>query len=557
MKTHTLKITGLIVLTALLLSSCSALPLLPAKAANNSAVAEKTLNQAASTPAAVQTGGDFSSALVAYEATLENVYTQVNPSVVNIRVVEQQMASSLDLGQLPFGFNLPQNSAPLTPQYNQTLGSGFVWDGQGHIVTNNHVVDGADKIEVTFSDGSIFPATLVGADSDSDLAVIQVEGAGELLHPIQLADSTQVKVGEIAITIGNPFGLEGTMTVGIVSALGRTITANNKTTSFGAVYSIPDIIQTDAPINPGNSGGVLVDDLGKVIGVTAAIESSVNSNAGIGFAIPSAIVKQVVPALIKTGKYEHPYLGISVSTLTPDKAKAMNLKVGQRGALVVEVVENGPAAQAGLLPSQDSVTIDGRQYPIGGDVITAVNGQSITKPDDLIAYLNDETEVGQAVKLTLLRKGQETSLEVTLAVRPVSSLEAETTQNGSEGGTPKAANNAWLGILGADLTSEVANAMNLNSGQQGVLIIQVESGSPAEKAGLQGSNQETTIHGETIKFGGDVITSFDGKPITSLLDLKSAISASQAGIQAILTILRDGKTIEVPVTLSERPVNLP
>jgi serine protease Do len=382
-----------------------------------------------------------------------------------------------------------------------------------------------------------------------------VEGATDLLHPVQVADSTQVKVGELAIAIGNPFGLEGTMTVGVVSALGRSLPASNSGNTSGPVYTIPDVIQTDAPINPGNSGGVLVDDQGRVIGVTAAIESSVNSNAGIGFAIPSAIVNKVVPALITTGSYDHPYLGISGGTLTPDMVKAMNLHVGQRGVLVVTVADGGPAAKAGLKPSEDTTTIDGQEIPIGGDVITAINGQTITKMDDLIAYLNDETEVGQTITLNILRNGKETSVEATLVARPAPTPTPEVVQNSPDQNSPKSDvhSNVWLGILGAQLTPEIANAMNLNSDQMGILVVQVESGSPADKAELRASKQETTINGQTLMIGGDVITAVDGKAVTSLDELRSLLRTYQPGTEVNLSILRDGKSIEVPVTLTERP----
>jgi serine protease Do len=577
MKTHTQKFTSIIVIAMLLLSACSARPSNQTNVKGNSAnllanaisQAEKTLNntqsnaQSDTQPTPQSTTGlqdaNTESLLAAYEGALENVYTQVNPSVVNIRVVQKQSGFLQDQSQFPFDFNSPQNSQPQTPQYSEGLGSGFIWDSEGHIVTNNHVIDGADKIEVTFADGTILPATLVGSDSYSDLAVIKVEGAPDLMHPVQLADSTQVKVGEMAIAIGNPFGLEGTMTVGIISALGRTLAASGSNPSSGAVYSIPDIIQTDAPINPGNSGGVLVDEQARVIGVTAAIESSVNSNAGIGFAIPSAMVSKVVPALIQTGKYDHTYLGISGTSLTPDIVKAMNLKVGQRGVLVVTVTADGPAAQAGLHPSQDTTTIDGQNIPIGGDVITAINDQVLTKMDDLIAYLNDKTEVGQVVKLTVLRESKETSLDVTLAARPASTPTTETAQNTPEQQSPQpeTSYNTWLGIMGAQLTSEIAKAMNLNVDQQGILVVQVESGSPADKAKLRGSDQEVTINGQTVMVGGDVITAVNGKAVVSLSELRSLVRTYQPGTVVNLTILRDGSTIEVPITLTERPASVP
>ena len=560
MKTHTLKLTSLLVIATLLLSACGSVSAIQAKIGQNSiSQANQTNTQVQNTaviPQDTSTSGDV---IAAYEGTLENVYDQVNPSVVNIRVVQKQDASTLDLSQTPFDFSLPRNSQPDTQQYNQALGSGFIWDSEGHIVTNNHVVESADKIEVTFADGTTLPATLVGADSYSDLAVIKVEGAPDLLHPVQMGDSKQVKVGELAIAIGNPYGLEGTMTVGIISALGRTLDASSRATA-GAAYQIPDIIQTDAPINPGNSGGVLLNDQGQVIGVTAAIESTVNANAGIGFAIPSAIVSKVVPSLIQTGKYDHPYLGISCMKLTPDMVTEMKLHVGQRGVLVVTVVDGGPAAKAGLLPSQSSITVDGQEIPVGGDVITAINGQALTSMDDLIAYLNDSTEVGQTVTLTVLRNGKETSLDVTLDARPAATATPEViTDNSSENTLPNPENQgtAWLGIMGAQLTSEIAKAMNLSADQQGILIVQVENGSPADKASLKGSDKSVTINGETVNIGGDVITAVDGKAVTSLTDLRSLISSYKVGTEVTLTILRDGNTLEVPVTLAARPASIP
>ncbi len=209
--------------------------------------------------------------------------------------------------------------------------SGFVWDTQGHIVTNNHVVDGASKIVVILSDGTEVTATLVGRDVDSDLAVIQVDPAGLTLRPVALGDSTKLQVGQFALAIGNPFGLQGTMTFGIISALGRSLPAGGNLQPTQPTFTIPNIIQTDAPINPGNSGGVLLDLQGNVIGVPTAIESSGQSSSGVGFAIPSAIVQTVVQSLISTGAVQHPYLGIEGTTLTPDLAQAMGLALTQRG----------------------------------------------------------------------------------------------------------------------------------------------------------------------------------------------------------------------------------
>jgi len=250
-------------------------------------------------------------------ASFESIYQTVSPSVVNIEVTETAPAVTTGRRTSPFG-----NGGG--SQVSQALGSGFVWDTQGHIVTNNHVVSGATTITVTFSNGATYDAKVVGADPNADLAVVKVSAPANLLVPVTLGDTSEVKVGEIAIAIGNPFGLQGTMTQGIISGLERSLPTglDNQTTQSGPVYNIPDIIQTDASINPGNSGGVLVDISGKLIGVTAAIESNSNSSAGIGFVIPSEIVQKVVPVLISKGTYEHPYLGIAGSDVTPDIAKA-------------------------------------------------------------------------------------------------------------------------------------------------------------------------------------------------------------------------------------------
>ncbi|MGH2619396.1 MAG: S1C family serine protease [Anaerolineales bacterium] len=321
-----------------------------------------------------------------YEATLEQIYELVNPAVVSIQV-------------------------------GQGAGSGFVWDTLGHIVTNNHVVDASDNIQVTFSDGTVRSAELVGADADSDLAVIKVDLPAARLHPVVLASSTEVKVGQLAIAIGNPFALENTMTVGIVSAVGRVLPVESS--GSGQVgYTIPDIIQTDAPINPGNSGGVLVDGQGQLIGVTAAIASPVRASAGVGFAIPSDIVKRVVPALIETGRYQHTWLGISGASLTFDLAQAMNLDADQQGALIIDIVPGGPADQADLRGSSQDLTINGQPFRVGGDVITAIGGQSIDNFEDLVAFLARNTEVGQQVALSFLRGGKAQTTTLELAARP-------------------------------------------------------------------------------------------------------------------------------------------
>jgi serine protease Do len=484
-----------------------------------------------------------SDVVAALEGRLQDIYAQVNPSVVNIQVSQGADGSSVPFPQIPgtpFGPSTPQE-----PQMQRGLGSGFVWDKDGHIVTNNHVVADADQIVVVFSDGFSARAEVVGADPDSDLAVIVVDVSADSLHPVQIADSTQVKVGELTVAIGNPFGLEGTMTVGFVSALGRSLPAESGSIG-GPSYTIPDIIQTDAPINPGNSGGVLVDDGGSVIGVTAAIESPVRANAGIGFAIPSVIVQKVVPVLIAEGNYEHPWLGLSGTPLGLELNEAIKLAADQRGVLVMDVTAGGPSENAGLRGSDQQVEIDGQQVNVGGDVIVAVDGQAVKDFEDLVTYLVRHTEVGQTITLNVLREGKEVSVQVTLAARPEPQAPQAQPQRRIAGG-------AWLGIQGLTLTPEIAEAMDLSADQRGVLVAEAVENSPAAEAGLHGSSTSATVNGEQIMVGGDVIVALDGQTVAQFEELAGLVRQAEPGQAVTLTLLRDGEQIEVGVTLAERP----
>lgn len=348
------------------------------------------------------------------DQVLINLYKQVNPAIVNIRVTSraQGIPSSPFGPDFPFGGpNLPQGQ----PQV-QGEGSGVVYDTQGHIITNNHVVEGATQVQVTFWDDVTVPARVIGTDPDSDLAVIKVQVDPAELHPAPLGDSDALQVGQQVVAIGNPFGLQGTMTTGIISALGRSLPVGEASPTGGR-FSIPDIIQTDAAINPGNSGGALLNLQGEVVGITNAIESPVRANSGIGFAIPSAIVKRVVPALIQNGRYEHAWLGVSVRTVGPDLAKALGLSV-ERGAQIIEVTASSPAAKAGLRGGNRQVQFQGQTIPAGGDVIIAIDGQPVRKSDDLITYLTRNTSVGQTVQLTIVRDGQQQTVSVKLEARP-------------------------------------------------------------------------------------------------------------------------------------------
>jgi S1-C subfamily serine protease len=323
------------------------------------------------------------------DQVLVDMYARLNPSVVNITVYISQDGQVDSFAQ----------------------GSGFVYDDQGHILTNAHVVHGTDAVEVTFSDGLIREATLVGEDLHSDLAALQVELPDGIV-PIPLGNMDDLAVGQTVVAIGNPFGLEGTLTRGIISALGRTIPALT-------IFSIPQAIQTDAAINPGNSGGPLLNLNGEVIGVNAQIETSgtSGSNIGVGFAIPVSIIQRVAPALIETGHYDWPWLGVSGITVNPALVKAMSLPVEQ-GAYVSSLTEGGPAQAAGVRASTETISQDGRQVEVGGDVITAIDGQPVKTFDDILVYLTLQTSPGQDVTLTILRAGQYQDLTLQLGTRP-------------------------------------------------------------------------------------------------------------------------------------------
>ena len=498
-----------------------------------------------SAPTALQRGtsGAAAGPLAALEGRLGQIYVQVNPSVVNIRTVQRQTVVFPVVPEMP-GYPFPQGPQEFI---RQGSGSGFVWDTLGHIVTNNHVVEGADRITVTFNDDTIVSAKVVGVDPESDLAVIKVDVAAELLRPVQLGDSTQVKVGQLAVTIGNPFGLQSTMTVGIISALGRVLPVDSDDPQE-AEYTIPDIIQTDAPINPGSSGGVLVNEGGLVIGVTSAIISPLGVSIGIGFAIPAVIVQKVVPVLIKTKTYKHPWLGISGMSLTSDLAGAMGLKPTQRGALVIEVMSGSPAERAGVRGSNRDSFLDGEPVRLGGDVVVTIDERAVKTFDDLLAYLARSTEVGQTVALTLIRQDKEETLKVTLNPRP--EAPRGRAARGSVG-------SAWLGIIGQTLTPQVAQAMRLSANQHGVLVEKVERGSPAEQGGLRGNDKTVFFEGRRVSVGGDIIVALDDKPVTKLQDLQTPIMRAYPGQVIKLTILRQGKRLHLSVTLIERPATRP
>ena len=481
------------------------------------------------------------------QASYEAIYEAVLPSVVSIEVTSTVVQNTPSLPSLPFDFNLPQdeNQDNNQQEYQESgAGSGFVWDTEGHIITNNHVVEGADSIRVIFADGTSAAGEVIGSDSASDLAVVKVDVPAAELIPIQVTDSTQAKVGQLVVAIGNPYRLSSSMTTGIISGLGRSLSLDSSTT---VTYTIPDVIQTDTAINPGNSGGVLVDINGKLLGVTTAIESPVRANSGVGYVVPSIIVEKIVPFLIQDGFYQQPYIGISGTDLTPELAEAMDMDTTQRGALVIDVSSGTPAETAGLQGSDRTATINGQDARIGGDVITAVDGNAINDFEDLTAYLARYTNVGQTIEITYLRDGQENTSSLTLAARPGTENGSNTTQ------AEETASGAWLGITGVDMSDEIASAMGLKTTPQGVLVEQISAGSPADEAGLRGSYKPLEVNGEEILVGGDIITAVDKTQIGSINELASAISGYQIGDKVSLTIQRDGKEMKVSVTLAEKP----
>lgn len=288
------------------------------------------------------------------------------------------------------------------------VGSGFIYSENGYIVTNHHVVEGADRVEVTFTDGETREPEIVGSDVYSDLAVLKVDKSN--LEPLELGNSSNVVVGERAVAIGNPFGLRSSMTAGIVSQTERQIRGQ-------AGFSIPGVIQTDASINPGNSGGPLLNGRGEVIGVNTAIQSNTGTFSGVGLAIPANTVRRIIPEIIEKGDYDHPWIGVSGRTVSPELAEAMNLSEN-RGFHILEVIEDSPAEQAGIRPGNETVEIQGREMTVGGDVIVEINGQEMRGIDDILLYLEKKTRVGETVNIKVIRDGETKTLQLTLEDRP-------------------------------------------------------------------------------------------------------------------------------------------
>jgi putative serine protease PepD len=322
--------------------------------------------------------------------TVHQIYERTYKGVVEINVTTAQ-----------------SDSFPFSDQTQQVQGSGWVYDEQGHIITNQHVVDGAATISVKFWNGATYKATLVGTDPSTDLAVLKVDAPSSLLSPLTLGDSSAVQVGDGVVAIGSPFGLELTVTSGIVSALHREMTAPNR-------FTITDSIQTDAAINHGNSGGPLIDSAGRVIGVNAQIQSDSGGNEGVGFAIPSNTVRSIATQILASGKAEHAYLGVSLQTVPGSVAGRLGTSAGVE---VTDVRSGTPAEGAGLESSTGSRTVDGQSYATGGDVIVAIDGTAIASAEELQSAI-DAHRPGDKVTLTIMRHGKRRSVELKLGTRP-------------------------------------------------------------------------------------------------------------------------------------------
>src|SRR6476646_241113 len=466
------------------------------------------------------------------DSSLSDLFDKVKGSVVQITVTNKDIQAS-------------------------GLGSGFVYDNIGHIITNNHVVTAggnannvSGNVSVTFLNGKIYQAKVVGTDPFSDIAVLQLQNVkNESLEPLKFGNSTNLQIGNHVVAIGNPFGLSGSMTEGIISGLGRLIPASSQTPEFPDLnpnqqilpipqssFSIPEIIQTDAAINPGNSGGPLLDLQGEVVGMNTAIFSTTGVYSGIGFAVPSNMINKVVPVLIAQHSYKHPWIGISGTDVTPEIASALKLNQ-TNGFLIIDVTPGSPAGKAGLRGGEKETDINGRKIKLGGDIITAVDDQNVSKIDDILVYLEEHKNVNDTVNISVLRNDKPQDIKLTLGERPTSS------QNQP----------LWIGISGTDVTPEIASAMKLNQ-SEGILVVGVVADSPADKAGIKGGYIIRDINGTKLELGGDVITGADNQTMGNLTQLTNYLSENKkVGDKVTLNVLRDGQPKEITVTLAAKP----
>jgi serine protease Do len=431
---------------------------------------------------------------------------QVKPAVVSI-TSKMQASPAADedepqvprqFRQFPFGGGMGPQTGPQMRAV-EARGSGFIVDADGTIVTNNHVVKNAKTVSVTLDDGTIVPAKVIGHDSRTDIAVLKVDAHRQLPY-IQLGNSANVKPGQWVVAMGNPFGLGGTVTAGIVSASGRDIGAG----------PYDHFIQIDAPINQGNSGGPLFTQDGKVIGMNTAILSPSGGSIGIGFAIPSDMIKTVVAQLEKTGHVTRGYIGVEAQPVSETMAKAMHLSQNS-GALIAGVQADAPAAHAGLEP---------------GDVITSVNGKAVTNPRDLALDIA-AVQPDEQAKLQVLHEGETKTMDVKVGQLPNEQMAAGEHSSESKG---------RIGVALAPLSPDLSSQLNVPDGTRGVVVRNVEPGSPADQAGLE---------------AGDVIVGIGGKKVTSPSEAASAIRGAATDHAVALRIIRNGEAAFVAVNLDQ------
>ena len=512
--------------------------------------------------------------------TPAEIFSKVQDSVVQVTTTNRDIAGPLNSG----------------------LGSGFVYDNDGHIITNYHVVALASlsgessnnipssnnntEIIVTFNDGSVYNARVVGSDRFSDIAVLSVENISKSkLVPLTFGNSSQAEIGEQVVAIGNPFGLSGTLTVGVVSGLGRIIPSlpddqqeqeqqqqpppllpenpfgdqfpdipglpfqqpplipDQQQQERSGAFSIPDIIQTDAAVNPGNSGGPLLNMEGQVIGMNTAIFSETGVYAGIGFAIPSNTITKVVPSLITAGSYQHPWLGLIGADITPDIAKALGLSLDEaKGFLVIGVNEGSPADKAGIRGGDRVTNVNGREIRLGGDIVLKIDNKDVRKIEDILTYLEGQKHVGDTVQLTIVRDGKTQTVNATLTPRQGNNQSQQLQPQSEQQQRPS------LGILGTNLTPPIAKAMNITQ-PTGFLVVDIIAEGPADKAGIRGGYVISNINGSEMELGGDVILKIDNKTVNTIDDVLSYLDTKKVNDTVQLTILREGNVENVPVQL--------
>jgi len=446
------------------------------------------------------------SALLSLDQAMETLAARVTPAVVNVTVTSKTQGRQTPMNddddqdspgfqffgpQSPFGGQPFGRPFPQGPQIEHGLGSGVIISPDGYIVTNNHVVDGAVDVRVTMSDKRVFPAKVIGTDPLTDLAVIKINGSN--FASVPLGDSTKLRPGQSVLAFGNPYGFRFTVTRGIVSALNRPNPDPTNRRKPG------QFIQTDAAINPGNSGGPLVDAHGQVVGINTFLISGTGGFSGMGFAIPTQIVKPTIDALMKNGKVEHGYMGVGISDVTPENSKFFDLSKSS-GAVVTQVEQDSPGAKAGLKI---------------GDVITGLNGSAISDAGDLQVQVG-QTAPGTTIKLDVIRDGKNVTVPVTLEAM---GKRDETVASSKESGKPR-----W-GIGLADVTPDLRQELQAPSDVRGAVVTNVVPGSPADNAGIQ---------------RGDVIVGVNRKPVQSASDVKQALSNVPKGQDVMLLVWSQG-----------------